>query len=421
MSGLNRYKLNPLFCALAAIFLSSLVSCESVHFDNQEANSNSLELSGCEAATLTEPSLLSMINNSLPNPFVSVDGKAITNKQQWQCKQRQVAAMAQHYMLGDLPDSPVKVTSQYSDNTLTVDVSNAQRHMSFKAEVILPKTGSAPYPVMIGVGRVFLNTEALSELGIAIINFPNGEIAEQKNGESRGKGKFFDFWGHDHNAGALIAWSWGVSRLIDALQSNPELPLNAQRIGITGCSRNGKGAIVAGAMDSRINLTIPQESGAGGAANWRISDAAYARGENVQTVRQIVTENVWFRDDFRQFSESVTSLPFDQHQVLGLIAPRGLLLIDNQIDWLGVESSYSNGIAARSIWQALGHSNNIGISQTTAHQHCQQPASQQAEINAFVAKFLLDDPAQLAEVSKNENNIHVDQARWMPWPVPNLN
>ena len=357
---------------------------------------------------------------ALPDPFILADGSFVKNNQQWQCQQRQVAAMARQYMLGDLPDSPVKVSSQLNDNTLRVEISDVTRSISFNAEVILPRSGTAPYPVMIGMGRVFLNTEALSELGIAIINFPNNDIAEQKNADSRGKGKFFDLWGHEHNAGALIAWSWGVSRLIDALQSNPELPLNARRIGITGCSRNGKGAIVAGAMDSRINLTIAQESGAGGAANWRISDAAYARGENVQTLRQIVTENVWFRDEFRQFSESVNLLPFDQHQILGLIAPRGLLLIDNQIDWLGVESSYSNGIAARAIWQALGQRNNIGISQTTAHQHCQQPASQQAEISAFVGKFLLDDPAPLAEVTVNENNIQVDKARWMPWTVPDL-
>ena len=60
-----------------------------------------------------------------------------------------------------------------------------------------------------------------------------------------------------------------LSRIIDALEATPAVKIDPKRVAVTGCSRNGKGAFVAGAFEPRIALTIPQESGSGGAACWR--------------------------------------------------------------------------------------------------------------------------------------------------------
>ena len=54
----------------------------------------------------------------------------------------------------------------------------------------------------------------------------------------------------------MIAWSWGLSRLIDVIEADPSQLFDIRKIGVTGCSRNGKGALVAGAFDERIALTI---------------------------------------------------------------------------------------------------------------------------------------------------------------------
>ena len=40
--------------------------------------------------------------------------------------------------------------------------------------------------------------------------------------------------------------------------------------------------------------------------------------------------------------------------VMGLVAPRALLVIDNRIDWLGIDSSYTAGSIAHAIWEAFG-------------------------------------------------------------------
>ena len=375
----------------------------------------------CPSPLIADYSDLTSTHASLPDPFLSLDGNRITQISQWPCRRNEISKQAQKYMLGVKPVDELAVTSQYQQEQLTLTVKQDNKTLSFAAQIILPNKGQAPYPAMIGIGRVSLDNKALLEQGVALINFPNNEIAEQQNGESRGKGKFYDFYGHEHSAGALMAWAWGVSRLIDALERTPNLPINANKLAITGCSRNGKGALVAGAFDQRIALTIPQESGAGGSANWRISDVQLAAGTNVQTLRQIVTENVWFTAKFADFSESVTLLPFDQHQVLSLLAPRGLLIIDNAIDWLGIESSYLNALAAKTVWQALGQSDSMGVSQTKEHQHCQQPESQQPEINAFVQKFLFDSQHANTQVQVNENNINEDLSQWINWTTPTLN
>lgn len=374
----------------------------------------------CLIPPLPNNQQLERSHTTLPNPFMDAQGNSITDKKQWPCVQQKVKAQAEQYMLGELPPVKAAVTATYQENMISVYVTANDKTIQFDAQVFLPAHAVAPYPAMIGIGRVSLNNEALLQQGVAIINFPNNDIAEQINSHSRGNGKFYQLFGSDHSAGALIAWSWGVSRLIDALNLLPDSPIDNHKLAITGCSRNGKGALIAGAFDSRITLTIPQESGAGGSANWRISDEQYSKGLNVQTLRQIVTENVWFTQGFADFSESVARLPFDQHQIMGLVAPRGLLIIDNAIDWLGTQSSYQNALAAQTIWQALGEADNFAMSQTLPHAHCQQPESQQVAINAFVQKFLFNHNAANTRVQFNENSISEDMSKWIPWSTPTL-
>jgi hypothetical protein len=186
---------------------------------------------------------------------------------------RRFAAQAAAYELGEKPGKPASVTGSFDAGTLTVTASDGTKSISFTAAVTLPTGGAAPYPAMIGVGGIAIDAANLNAMGVATINFDNDAVAEQKDGTSRGKGAFYDLYGAKHSAGAMMAWAWGVSRLIDVIEQTPAAQIDATRLGVTGCSRNGKGALIVGAFDERIALTIPQESGSGGSASWRISDA----------------------------------------------------------------------------------------------------------------------------------------------------
>jgi cephalosporin-C deacetylase-like acetyl esterase len=135
--------------------------------------------------------------------------------------------------------------------------------------ITYPSSGKGPYPAIIAYGGASIPIPT----GVAVITFNNDDIAAQINTGSRGQGKFYTLYGSNHSAGAVMAWTWGLSRIVDALEMTPSANINPKRLGVTGCSRNGRGALAAGAFEERIALTIPQESGPGGSGCWRLAQA----------------------------------------------------------------------------------------------------------------------------------------------------
>jgi hypothetical protein len=360
-------------------------------------------------------------NSFLPDPFTFLNGSRVTTRAEWTCRRAEIATLAQEFEYGYKPNTPYSATTgSFSGNTLTVTVNDNGRTISFNASITYPSSGSAPYPALIGVGGSSLNNSTLSSLGVAVINFPNDDIAQQNNQSSRGIGKFYTMYGSGHSAGALMAWAWGVSRLIDAIEKTPAANIDPARIGVTGCSRNGKGALTVGAFDERIKLTIPQESGSGGSANWRVSDWMSSQGQQTQTLSEIVGENVWFRANFNQFSSTATKLPFDHHSIIGLVAPRAILIIENDILWLGPQSSWTSANAAHIIWQSLGVPDMMGYSLTTSHNHCSFPSSQQAEVSAYVQRFLVGGAAGNTNIMRNDPGVIFNQSMWVNWTPETL-
>ena len=390
----------------------------------------------------------------LPDPFMSMSGARIATQAEWTCRRAEISAQLQRYELGVKPPSPKSVLGFVGNGTITVSVGD-DPFITFTATYTLPTAGVPPYPAMIGIGLSSLNNVALRALGVAQITFNNNDIAEQNNQASRGRGKFYTLYGSNHSAGALMAWAWGVSRLIDVIERHGSAIFDAKRLGVTGCSRNGKGALIVGAFDERIALTIPQESGSGGSASWRLSDW---QGTQVQTLGQIVTENVrahtahhthraliglistcplltsplcslsflcqvWFSANLNPFANAhnATALPFDHHMVEGLVAPRGLLVIDNSDQvWLGNITSWGCSLIANRIYQALGIGDSQGVSQLGGHNHCAFPAEQQPEVTAFVTRFLLGGRANTSILFTDKRYPTFDVAQWAPWPVPAL-
>jgi hypothetical protein len=313
------------------------------------------------------------------------------------------------------------VTGTASDTSISVTAGDGTTSISFTASVSLPTTGTAPYPAIIGYIGGSLNATAVKNLGVAIINYTNDDLGVQNNASSRGMGKFYTLYGASHKAGSMVAWAWGVSRLIDVLEQNAATSkIDVHHLGVTGCSRDGKGALVAGALDERIALTIPQESGSGGTATWRISDFQKSQGTNVQTLSEITGENDWFTASFSQFNTTATKLPYDHHMLIGMIAPRAIVAIDNTgIDWLTAPSSWGAEQAARPIFQALGVPDNLGATQVSHGDHCAFQASQEPAVDAFIKKFLLGQ--NVATTVNTTDGAAFDQARWVDWTTPTLN
>jgi len=103
------------------------------------------------------------------------------------------------------------------------------------------------------------------------------------------------------------------------------------------------------------------------------------------------------------------------------MAPRGLLVIENtgQV-WLGNQSCWGSSIAGRHIFEALGVADHMGVSQIGGHNHCQFPASQEPQVEAFISKFLLGDTSVNTTVVETDGGYTYDQKMWQPWTVPTL-
>ncbi|KYF70060.1 dockerin-like protein, partial [Sorangium cellulosum] len=334
----------------------------------------------------------------------------------------EIKAQVEEYESGPKPmTSKDKVSGTFSGRRLTVNVSEASKSISFGIDINRPAGApSGPIPLVIGIGGNNLDTSVFTSNGVATADFNNNEMGAQSGGGSRGTGKFYDLYGSSHAASSMIAWAWGISRIIDALEKTPGANIDPKRIAVTGCSRNGKGALTAGAFDERIALTIPQESGAGGSASWRVSQAGKNAGENVQTLSSAAGEQPWFRASFgSSFGSRVNNLPFDHHMVMGLVAPRALLVLDNKIDWLGIDSTFTAGSIAHAIWEGLGVPDRMGYWQLGGHQHCQFPSAQRAMLEAYVKKFLVGGGTGDTNVLKSDG-ARADLARWMRWTAPRL-
>lgn len=97
---------------------------------------------------------------------------------------------------------------------------------------------------------------------------------------------------------------------------------------------------------------------------------------------------------FVQRANDVTALPFDHHMLMGLVALRALLVIENSgIDYLGPPSTFGCTAAAKEIYTALSVGDNIALLQAAhGNSHCQMPSSQ-GPGTAFFNKFFFKQSA----------------------------
>src|SRR6516162_2567011 len=146
-----------------------------------------VENSGTACTIPAAPSYSDLpINTKLPDPFLSMSGARISAMSDWTCRRAEIAAQIQTWELGPKPPAPAMVSGAVSDTSVDVTASDGTTTVTFSAAVSLPPTGQPPYPAIIGFGGGSLNSAAIQNLGVAIINFNNDEIGAQQDATSRG-------------------------------------------------------------------------------------------------------------------------------------------------------------------------------------------------------------------------------------------
>ncbi|CAK7206979.1 hypothetical protein SEUCBS139899_009786 [Sporothrix eucalyptigena] len=327
-------------------------------------------------------------NAQLPDPWVFANGKPVVTNDDWACRTQEMSKIMQQFELGALPPAPDSVTATMSGGSMSLTIKVGSNSKTISVSLSKGSGGGASgSPAIITVGGSSIPIPGT----VGKINFGNDACAAQANPASHGTGWFFDLHGKTHPAGALTAWAWCVGRIIDGLEQlgSDKTGIDPKKLGVTGCSRNGKGAFLVGTLEPRIALTLPQESGSGGAASWRVSDSEKAKGKSIQTAHQIIRENAWFSHNFDPYVNKTNELPEDHHFLPALIAPRGLFVMENDIDWLGPVSTTVTMKAGRMIYDALGVRSNMGFALVGGHSHCAFPSSSQADLTSYINHFLL--------------------------------
>jgi len=152
--------------------------------------------------------------------------------------------------------------------------------------------------------------------------------------------------------GTLAAWAWGTSRVMDYLETDPRI--DGDRVALVGHSRGGKTALWCGAKDTRFSMVVSNCSGANGAALSRRH-----KGEKIDFANERFPH--WFAETYRNYNKDADSLPFDQHFLLALIAPRHLYVASKtEDDWADPEGEYLSLYHARKAWQLYGYRFDLG-------------------------------------------------------------
>ena len=152
--------------------------------------------------------------------------------------------------------------------------------------------------------------------------------------------------GRDRRLTAISAWAFGYRTLCDFLLTLPEVdPL---RLWIHGHSRLGKTALWVAANDPRISGVVSNDSGCCG--------AAISRDKGGETLKKILDRfPYWFVRELERYIDNESALPWDQHWLVALSAPRPVLVasaIDDK--WADPENEFRSAVAAGEVYRLFG-------------------------------------------------------------------
>ena len=253
------------------------------------------------------------------------------------------------FLLG--PGAPVFVGLNFSGNhTLTAD-----ERVRIPTGWMYDKQFGARDFKATAAGRGKAMTWPMADIvkaGYAVVTCYNGDI-EQDRKEATGPLRPFvvqpppGTLPPDQTATVML-WAWGVHRMVDFVTEDNSF--DAKRVAVVGHSRLGKCALLAGAFDERIACVFPHQAGCGGTGPSRHDDP---KAEGVKRINTSFPH--WFSSSFKGFNDGVDKLPFDQHSLLALCAPRPVLYSNAADDlWANPSGQFDMMTKATPVYELLG-------------------------------------------------------------------
>ncbi|MFA7159444.1 MAG: hypothetical protein WC299_09090 [Kiritimatiellia bacterium] len=304
----------------------------------------------------------------LPNPFCMDDGTPVSTPAQWPRRRKEMLDSIVEIEYGGLPPTPPQTCWERLHEGSAKALGNARfisghvttgpdRPFSFLLTLLVPR-GDGPFPVVLNGDACwrYVTDEVAGEVlrrGMIMAQFNRVELAPDIYSPERTAGLYRVY--PEGCYGALSAWAWGYHRCVDALIGMDFV--DAARIAVVGHSRGGKTALLAGATDERIALTCANDSGAGGAGCYRCQGA-----DSEKLADSIRLSAYWYGPRLKEYVNREETLPFDQHFLKALVAPRALLTTEALGDlWANPEGTWQTHLAAREVYRFLGAEERIAL------------------------------------------------------------
>lgn len=343
-------------------------------------------------------------NAKLPDPFTFLDGSKVVTREDWACRQKEISTLAQAFIYGPKPPPPESVEATFSNGTLNITVSDKGRSIDFSVKITTPD-GPGPHPAVFNIGATIPNTGSIAYQSVG------EQLAKSVGSQGRKSptGLFYELYPDSKDTGSLMAWAWGASRVVDALEKTEGHNVDFTKLTALGCSRNGKEAATIALFDARIAMVATQSPGSATTSGWRVAEA---QTSSVQTADQIFGEDTWMGEPFGQFGNQVDKLPIDQHEVLALAWPRPLIVREGTNDsWNCPVCVYSTLKYTQMVFEALGDKDAVGFTHYNGG-HCENGGATWSNLqDAFVKKYLFGD-ASVSTAGMFTESFDFDAAKW---------
>ena len=220
------------------------------------------------------------------------------------------------------------------------------KHHTVEAELILP-TKKTDYGVLLYIDfsketpSKYLPVEEIIDGGFGIFKVYYEDITTDNGDFENGLCGLVDGAGTDF--GKIAVWSYMLRVMVDYLTENSI----TKNIAVVGHSRLGKTALLTAAIDTRIMLGCINDSGCCGASLSRFKD------EGEEKISDIVRVfPYWFKNSFKQYVNNEERLPFDQHMLISLVAPRNLVIgCARQDHWADNDGAFNSLMLANPVWK----------------------------------------------------------------------
>lgn len=299
----------------------------------------------------------------------------------WPARRRETAAAFASHVYGRPPDDLANAVTQFECDPAaaspvdprilvrsgTVRAGTSAGELCRFPFLVFQPAGPGPFPAIVLIhnrempdrtGTLenptgFFPVSTIVEKGFAVAVFYTGDVEPDRpdpgtHGVRAACDRVFgDRPDRPEHWGALAAWAWGASRVVDFLAADHAI--DPDRIAVMGHSRGGKAALWAAAVDVRFAAAIANQSGCGG--------AALSRRKYGETIGRITgTFPHWFAPRLAEYAGREESLPVDQHQLLALIAPRAVCIGSASEDlWADPRGEYLSLAHAAPVWKLFGH------------------------------------------------------------------